>query len=84
MLKSSMISGIAGRSIVSEKKTVNSVLLSSARVNHALRLMAIILPELSSVGLSPFGVSSVLSILGILFVSWVALFIVNGNKPTNS
>ncbi|HYY40945.1 MAG TPA: hypothetical protein VE692_06815 [Nitrososphaera sp.] len=38
MLKSFMISGIAGKSIVSEKKTVRRVLLSIARVNHAWRL----------------------------------------------
>ena len=37
ILNSFMISGIAGRSMVSEKKTVRSVLLSIARVNHAWR-----------------------------------------------
>jgi len=38
MLKSCMISGMAGRSMVSEKKTVRRVLLSIARVNQAWRL----------------------------------------------
>ena len=35
MLKSFIISGMAGRSIVSEKNTTNSVLLSIPRVIHA-------------------------------------------------
>src|ERR687891_946113 len=38
ILNSCIISGIAGRSIVSEKKTVRRVLLSMARVNQARRL----------------------------------------------
>ncbi|HZA63671.1 MAG TPA: hypothetical protein VE573_12420 [Nitrososphaeraceae archaeon] len=38
MLKSSIISGMAGKSIVSEKKTTKSVLLSIPRVNQACRL----------------------------------------------
>jgi hypothetical protein len=41
MLKSFIISGIAGRSIVSEKNTTNNVLLSIPRVIHALRLIVI-------------------------------------------
>lgn len=35
ILKSFIISGIAGRSIVSEKKTTKRVLLSIAKVSHA-------------------------------------------------
>jgi hypothetical protein len=38
MPKSFMISGIAGKSMVSEKKTTSSVLLSIPRVNQACRL----------------------------------------------
>src|SRR6185437_238040 len=46
ILNSFMISGIAGRSMVSEKKTVRRVQLSIARVNHARRLT--IIPSLLS------------------------------------
>ena len=87
MLKSCIISGIAGRSIVSEKKTVRRVLLSNARVIHALRLIVIVFPEpapaLPSLGLSLFCVCSGLSILRILIVRGLALFIVNGNRAPN-
>jgi hypothetical protein len=38
MLKSCIISGMAGKSMVSEKKTVKRVLLSIAKVNQAWRL----------------------------------------------
>jgi hypothetical protein len=41
MEKSCMISGMAGRSMVSENMTAKSVLLSIARVNHAERLTVV-------------------------------------------
>lgn len=75
MLKSCIISGIAGRSIVSEKKTVSRVLLSNARVNHALRLMVIGSIAIPS---SELPDSSGSSILRILIGRRLALFIVNG------
>src|SRR5919106_6883845 len=78
MLKPCIISGIAGRSIVSEKKTVSRVLLSSARVNHALRLMVIGSIALPSSGLPLFSANSGSSILRILIGRRLALFIVNG------
>jgi hypothetical protein len=78
-----MISGIAGRSIVSEKNTVRSVLLSSARVNHALRPTVIGLSVPPSLGVSLFSVRPELSTLRIFIVRGLALFIVNGNKTPN-
>src|SRR5581483_8658550 len=41
MLKSCIISGMAGSSMVSEKKTTKRVLLSIPRVNHAERLAVV-------------------------------------------
>src|ERR687891_1047657 len=78
MLKSCIISGIAGRSIVSEKKTVSRVLLSNASVNHALRLMVIGSIAIPSSELPLFSDSSGSSILRILIGRRLALFIVNG------
>jgi hypothetical protein len=78
-----MISGIAGRSMVSEKNTVRSVLLSSARVNHALRPTVIGLSVPPPLGVSLFSVRPELSTLRIFIVRGLALFIVNGNKTPN-